>query len=98
MRHLRNDYDMKKRYDRLRGTGMLTLDEMADLLGVATTTVKSWRNHGLLRAHVYNDKHECLYEDPGDDPPVKTQGRKLSKRRRLLDVEANRAEEVHCEA
>lgn len=98
VRHLCHDYDLKKRYDRLRDTGMLTLKEMAGLLGVTTSTIKTWRNHGLLRAHVYNDKNECLYAHPGDDPPVKAQGQKLSKRRRPLDVEANRAEEVQCEA
>ena len=95
---LRHDYDMKKRYDRLRDTGMLTLEEMADLLGVSTSTVKTWRNHGLLRAHAYTDKNECLYEHPGEDPPVKTQGRKLSKRRRFLNVPPNRSKEVQCEA
>ena len=77
---------------------MLTLDEMADLLGVSTSTVKTWRNHGLLRAHAYTDKNECLYEHPGDDPPAKTQGRKLSERRRFLNVEPNRTKEVQCEA
>jgi DNA invertase Pin-like site-specific DNA recombinase len=95
---LRREYDMKNRYDRLRDTGLLTLEEVADLLGVATHTVKSWRNHGLLRAHTYNDKKECLYEHPGDDPPVKTQGRKLSERRRFLNVVPNRTKEVQCEA
>lgn len=95
---LRRDYDIKTRYDRLRDTGLLTLEEMADLLGVATRTVKIWRNHGLLRAHAYNDKNQCLYEHPGDDPPVKRQGRKFSKRRPFLDVEPNRTEEVQCEA
>ena len=98
VRRLRRDYDMKNRYDRLRDVGMLTLEEMADLIGIATTTVKIWRNHGLLRAHAYNDKNECLYEHPGDAPPVKTQGRKLSERRRFLNVEPNRTEEVQCEA
>jgi len=98
VKRLRRDYDMKKRYDRLRDAGMLALEEMADLLGVATNTVKIWRNHGLLRAHAYNDKNECLYEHPGEDPPVKSQGRKLSKRRRLPNVASNRAEEVQCEA
>jgi len=95
---LRRAYDMKKRYDRLREGGMLTLQEMADLLGVATNTVKKWRTQGLLSARAYNDKNECLYEHPGDDPPVKMQGRKLSKRRRFFDVEPNRTEEVQCEA
>jgi DNA invertase Pin-like site-specific DNA recombinase len=98
VRRLRRDYEMKKRYDRLRDAGMLTLEEMANLLGVSTSTVKNWRNHGLLRAHAYTDKNECLYEHPGDDPPVKAQGRKLSKRFRLANVESNRSKEVQCEA
>ena len=98
VQRLRRDYDMKKRYDRLRGAGMHSLEEMADLLGVATGTVKKWRNHDLLRAHAYNDKNEYLYEHPGEDPPAKAQGRKLSKRRRFPNVASNRAEEVQCEA
>ena len=95
---LRRDYHMKKRYDRLRDAGMLTVDEMADLLGISTATVKIWRSHGLLRAHAYTDKNECLYEHPGEDPPVKAQGRKLSERRPLPNVEPNRTKEVQCEA
>jgi hypothetical protein len=95
---LRRDYHMKKRYDRLRDAGMLTVDEMADLLGISTATVKVWRSHGLLRAHAYTDKNECLYEHPGKDPPVRAQGRKLSERRPLPNVEPNRTKEVQCEA
>ena len=98
MRRLRHNYGMKNRYDRLREMGMLTLEEMAALLGVSTSTVKMWRKHGLLRAHAYTDKNECLYEHPGEDPPVKTQGLKLSKRRRFLNVPPNRSKEVQCEA
>lgn len=98
VRRLRRDYRLKKRYDRLREAGMLTLDEISDLLGVETRTVKIWRDHGLLRAHAYNDKNECLYEPLGDDPPAKKQGSKLSKRRRFPEVLSNRTKEVQCEA
>jgi len=98
VRRLRRDYALKTRYDRLHEAGMLTLDEIADLLGVATQTVKIWRDRGLLRAHAYNDKNECLYEPPGHDPPAKKQGSKLSKRRRFSEVPSNRAKEVPCEA
>jgi hypothetical protein len=95
---LRRAYGLRTRYDRLRGAGMLTLAEMADRLGVAAQTVKKWRDHGLLRAHVHNDKNECLYEHPGKEPPAKKQGTKLSRRRRFPDVAANRAKEVQCGA
>jgi len=98
VKRLRRDYELKTRYDRLREAGMLTLAEIADHLGVATQTVKKWRDHGLLRAHAYNDKNECLYEPPGDDPPVKKQGNKLSKRRRFSEVLSNRTKEAQCEA
>lgn len=75
---IRRNYRLTSCYQRLRDAGMLTTQEMARRLGVSTGTVKLWRDNGLLQAHAYNDKHECLYEPPGDDPPVKMQGRKLS--------------------
>ena len=95
---LRRAYSLKSRHDRLRAAGMLTLREIARRLGVTTGTVKHWRDHGLLRAHAYSDKNECLYEDPGDRPPTKLQGRKLQERRRFPEVRANRLKEVQCEA
>lgn len=98
VQRLRRDYELKTRYGRLREAGMLTLAEIADLLGIAARTVKIWRDRGLLRAHAYNDKNECLYEHPGDDPPVKKQGSKLSKRRRFLKVTPKPTNEVQCEA
>jgi hypothetical protein len=98
VQRLRRDYDLKTRYNRLRGAGMLTLAEIAGRLRVATQTVKKWRDHGLLRAHAYNDKNECLYEHPGDNPPAKKQGSKLSKRRRFSELPPNRAKAVQCEA
>ena len=98
VKRIRRSYNLKKRYDRLHDAGMLTLTEIAGLLGVSTQTVKIWRSHGLLRAHAYTDKNECLYEHPGDHPPVKAQGRKLVKRRRFPEVVPNPTQEVQCEA
>jgi uncharacterized protein YjcR len=98
VQRLRRDYALKTRYDRLRDDGMLTLTEIADLLGVSTHTVKAWRRRGLLLAHAYNDKNERVYEHPGDNPPVKAQGRKLSERRRFPEVTSNPTKEVQCEA
>jgi hypothetical protein len=98
VKNVRRAYNLKSRYQRLREKGMLTIEEIAGLLGVTNGTVKQWRNHALLRAEHYNDKSECLYEHPGDRPPVKSQGRKLSGRGRFPKVQPNRAKEVQCEA
>jgi hypothetical protein len=78
---LRSQYQLKSRYDRLREAGMLTQGEIAKALGVTSNTIHRWRRHGLLIAHPYNTKNECLYEPPGDDRPMKQQGVRLSDRR-----------------
>jgi DNA invertase Pin-like site-specific DNA recombinase len=98
VQRIRRDYSLKKRYDRLREAGMLTLTDIAQMLDVSTETVKLWRDRGLLSAQAYNDKNECLYEHPGEEPPVKTQGKKLSKRRRFPEIPPNSTKEVQCEA
>jgi DNA invertase Pin-like site-specific DNA recombinase len=91
-------YGLRSRYDRLRNKGLLTLEEMANVLGISMDQVKIWRHHGLVRGHPYNDKNECLYEHPGDNPPAKAQGVKLSRRRLVEQVTIDRPQEVQCEA
>jgi len=92
---IRRKRGLKSRYDRLRERGMLTQEEMASLLGIHPGTVKQWRKRGLLRGHAYNDKNECLYEHPGENPPLKHHGLKLSDKRRFA---SNPTQEVQCEA
>jgi DNA invertase Pin-like site-specific DNA recombinase len=77
---IRRSYALTPRYDRLRKVGMLTVEEMAALLGICPQSVKIWNHHGLIRGHAYNDKNDCLYEPPGEKPPRKAQGIKLSQR------------------
>jgi hypothetical protein len=74
---LRRNYGLKNRYDRLPQAGMLTPQEAAKQLDISTTTLHLWRRAGRLRAHVYNDKGECLYEPLGENPTVKQQGKRL---------------------
>jgi hypothetical protein len=90
-------YELKSRYDRLRNKGLLTLAEMANILGISMAQVKIWQRHGLVRGHVYNDKNECLFEHPGDNPPTKAQGVKLSRRRLVEQVSVDRLQEVQYE-
>lgn len=91
---VRRRYGLASRYDRLRQAGMLTVDEMAAMLGITPQSVKIWKRHGLLRGQTYNDKNDCLFEHPGNNPPRKAQGVKLSKRRLVNQVIAQGTQEV----
>jgi hypothetical protein len=68
---IRISYDLQRRYDRLRARGMLTLQEIAKCLDVKPDTVKIWRRAGLLAAHRYDDRGQCLFEQPGLGAPRK---------------------------
>ncbi len=81
IRNIRDNYQLRSRYQRLRDAGMLTMAEIASRLGVSTGTIKIWHHAGLLTGHPCNDKGQCLYRPPGPHPPARAQGRKLSQRR-----------------
>ena len=68
---IRSKYGLTDRYSRLRAAGMLTIQEIARILGVCDDTVKKWRCRGLLRAKAYNDKGQCLFEPLDKDAPVR---------------------------
>ena len=95
---IRRSYKLKSRYDRLRDKGMLTQNELAKQLGVSSCTLRIWRNNGLLKAHAYNDKNECLYEAPKENPPIKMQGQKLSERRPAFKVACHQTQEAQYDA
>ena len=98
VRQIRRAHRITSRYDRLRKAGMLTQAEMAEELGVHPSTVRNWRRRGLLVAHAYNDKNECLYELPDDNRPIRHQGMKLTDPRRFQTVAPERTNEVQHEA
>jgi DNA invertase Pin-like site-specific DNA recombinase len=95
---IQRSYRLTPRYDRLRKAGMLTVEEMAQVLGINPQTVKVWNRHGLICGHAYNGKNDCLYEHPGENAPCKAQGVKLSKRAAAGPVVPQCATEVQCEA
>jgi DNA invertase Pin-like site-specific DNA recombinase len=69
--NIRRNYGLQDRYQRLRTTGLLTVEELASRLSLAPSVVKDWRDRGLLKAHRYNDKGQCLYEPPPENLPGK---------------------------
>jgi len=95
---IQRSYELQSRYDRLRKAGMLTAQEMAQMLGVHPQRINIWKRHGLIRGHAYNDKNDCLYEHPGENPPRKAQGVKLSKRVAAGVVITQGMKEVQYEA
>jgi hypothetical protein len=95
---LQRSYGLTPRYDRLRKAGMLTVEEMAAILDIHPQRVKIWNRHGLIRGHAYNGKNDCLYEHPGDNPPRRAQGVKLSSRRLTGEVIPQGATGVQYEA
>ena len=97
---LRRSYGLKCRYERLREAGMLTVDEMAKVLGIGKGTVKEWHKAGMLRGNISNDKGVYLFEPPGPKAPTKIQGQKLAKRRRFsaAEIMLDRAKEVQYES
>jgi DNA invertase Pin-like site-specific DNA recombinase len=94
IRRLRIDHGLKSFHTRLRAAGYLTVTEVAEVLDVAPSTVKIWRQEGWLRAVAYNDKPQHLYERPGPDVPAKHKW----KRGRLGKVLPQINEGEQCEA
>jgi DNA invertase Pin-like site-specific DNA recombinase len=73
------------RWQRLRDTGMLTLDEAARQLHAHPSSIKRWYRLGLITGHLADDRGTCLYH-PGQDRPgpalVETTGKALGDSRR----------------
>jgi hypothetical protein len=61
---IRRNYNLKTRYDRLRSSGKLTIQELTELLGGDKRTVRKLKKQGVLKAYPYNAHNECLYDYP----------------------------------
>ena len=82
VRRIREQYHLQNQYDRLRSRGLLTQEEIAARLQVCPDTIKRWRRAGLLKAHNYSERGECLFEAPDQTSPIKYQHQ--GKRKTLL--------------
>ena len=81
--HIKFEYELKTKKQRLREKGMLTLNEMMRILKVKESTVRAWRNAGIVTGYKVSDKREYLYESPGKSVR-KQQGAKLVERAALI--------------
>jgi DNA invertase Pin-like site-specific DNA recombinase len=66
--HIRVNYGMASREERLHRRGLRALTETAAALDVCTQTVKRWHHDGRLAGEVLNDKGECYYVVPAVAP------------------------------
>jgi DNA invertase Pin-like site-specific DNA recombinase len=80
--HLRRSNGLPSHLERLRARGLLTIPEVAERLGVSTSTIKAWHRAGLLISHQADDKNIRLFEPPppGDPSLVKRMGSRLDQR------------------
>jgi DNA invertase Pin-like site-specific DNA recombinase len=68
---IRSQHGLKNRYSRLRARGFLDKRELAKRLHVKPETIIIWCRAGLLKAHRFDDRGQCLFEKPDADTPVK---------------------------
>ena len=81
--HARNIPSLR---ERLRATGMLTLNEVASDLDVTPDTVKKWHRRGLITSRRINGRREHLYHPGQTCPP--DNNRSAAARRRPTMSEA----------
>ena len=78
VQRIRRSYRLRSRFERLRSRGLLTQREIAARLHVSVDTVQAWGQQGSLSRHVYNDKHQYLYEPPAANVLINMPGWRLS--------------------
>jgi DNA invertase Pin-like site-specific DNA recombinase len=77
--HIRQAFNLKCRYTRLRARGLLTAKEMSSRHGVTITTINTWGRDGLLKKHRYDNVRRCLYEPLDQNAILKGQGGRQAK-------------------
>jgi hypothetical protein len=77
--HIRQAFNLKCRYSRLRARGLLTAREMSLQHDVTTTTINLWAREGRLRKHRYDNARRCLYEPLEKGAILKGHGGRAAK-------------------
>ncbi len=66
---LRRKHGLVDRYTRLRGSGLLTVEEAAAQWSVTAQTIWRWYRRGWIQAARYNDRGSCLFHPLLAVPP-----------------------------
>lgn len=77
----RRRWGLKNLRERLRDSGMLTLEEMAEVVGATKETVRTWRIKGFVEARQTDDKGTWLYVPPDDEWLAEVDRRRAGRRR-----------------
>lgn len=77
--HIRQAFNLKCRYSRLRVRGLLTAKEMSVRHGVTTTTINLWAREGRLQRQRYDNLRRCLYEPLDTNAIRRGQGGRQAK-------------------
>jgi hypothetical protein len=77
--HIRQAFNLKCRYSRLRTRGLLTAKEMSVRHGVTITTINTWGREGRLQKHGYDNVRRCLYEPLDQNAILKGRGGRRAK-------------------
>lgn len=77
--HIRQAFNLKCRYSRLRVRGLLTTKEMSVRHGVTTTTINLWAREGRLQKQRYDNLRRCLYEPLDTNAILKGHGGRRAK-------------------
>jgi hypothetical protein len=77
--HIRQAFNLKCRYRRLRARGLLTAKEMSVRHGVTPTTINFWAREGRRQKHGYDNARRCLYEPLEESAILKGRGGRRAK-------------------
>jgi hypothetical protein len=61
---LRDTYKLKSRRQRLQEQGFGTTEQLRHRLGISQSTIKRWRQEGLLSRRYHGNQGRCLYGPP----------------------------------
>jgi DNA invertase Pin-like site-specific DNA recombinase len=87
---IRQAFQLRSRFARLREQGMRTAKEMSEALGIAETTVHEWARCGLLHRIIYDSRNSSLYEPLRDATIIKGHGGRGAALPVLAAVESGR--------